>query len=220
MVGTVSPMRGRRSRSAAVIAAFGLAAAAFSMNGCAQHGRTPEVPVPPTEAATSVAGATSTSSRTSTTSTTVDPGTLPQTSQLPSATDPAFQQRMSDLWSAIVSGQPATAAAAFFPLGAYLQVKAISDPEHDYRTRLIADFGQDIMTLHDQVSGQATFESVSVPDAAKWILPGVEYNKGSYWRVYATRVTYRLHGQTRSFTIASMISWRGEWYVVHLLSIR
>lgn len=155
-----------------------------------------------------------------TTSTTVDPGTLPQTTQLPSATGPAFQQRIADLWSAIQSGNPATALPAFFPLSAYIQVKAISDPVHDYQTRLIADFERDVMSLHAQAGAAATFGSVSVPGTARWIVPGVEYNKGSYWRVYGTRVTYYLSGQARYFTIASMISWRGEWYIVHLLSIR
>ena len=29
------------------------------------------------------------------------------------------------------------------------------------------------------------------------------------------RVVYRLGGQLRSFGIASLISWRGRWYVVH-----
>ena len=154
------------------------------------------------------------------TSTTADSGALPQTAQLPSATDPAFHQRISDLWSAILSGDPATALPAFFPLGAYIQVKAISDPEHDYQTRLIADFERDIMSLHAQVGASATFGSVSVPGTGRWIVPGVEYNKGSYWRVYGARVTYYVSGQARYFTIASMISWRGEWYVVHLLSIR
>ena len=154
------------------------------------------------------------------TSTTADSGALPQTAQLPSATDPAFHQRISDLWSAILSGDPATALPAFFPLGAYIQVKAISDPEHDYQTRLIADFERDIMSLHAQVGPSATFGSVSVPGTGRWIVPGVEYNKGSYWRVYGARVIYYVSGQARYFTIASMISWRGEWYVVHLLSIR
>jgi hypothetical protein len=27
---------------------------------------------------------------------------------------------------------------------------------------------------------------------------------------------YRAEGQLRSFGIASLISWRGEWYVIHL----
>ena len=33
------------------------------------------------------------------------------------------------------------------------------------------------------------------------------------------RVVYDLDGQTRSFGVASLISWRGEWYVVHLGAI-
>ena len=33
------------------------------------------------------------------------------------------------------------------------------------------------------------------------------------------RVVYREDGQIRSFGIASMISWRGVWYVVHLGAI-
>ena len=61
---------------------------------------------------------------------------------------------------------------------------------------------------------------MAVPNAAQWILPGVEYNKGSYWRVYGTTVTYTVGGESRSFPITSMISWRGEWYVVHLGAIR
>lgn len=157
---------------------------------------------------------------TTSTSTTVDPGTLPQTPQLPSASDPAFQARIAALWSAITAGQPSLAVQAFFPLSAYIQVKGISDPVHDYQTRLIANFDQDIMSLHSQIAGPATFESVTVPDTARWILPGVEYNKGSYWRVLGARVNFQENGQTRYFTIASMISWRGQWYVVHLLSIR
>jgi hypothetical protein len=58
---------------------------------------------------------------------------------------------------------------------------------------------------------------VAVPkEQAEWIEPGVEYNKGSYYRVYGTRLTYKENGHTASFGIFSLISWRGEWYVVHL----
>ncbi len=152
--------------------------------------------------------------------TTVDPGALPQTSQLPSATDPAFLGRINDLWQAIVTGNAGLALPAFFPLSAYAQVKGISDPVHDFQTRLIPNFDQDISALHARVPADAQLAYVSVPDAAQWILPGVEYNKGSYWRVYDARVVYGAGGVTGSFTIASMISWRGQWYVVHLNSIR
>ena len=124
---------------------------------------------------------------------------------------------------AIVDGNPSEGAPAFFPLQAYVQVKAISDPVHDYQTRLIANYDEDILSLHTSVAGaggQASLESVQVPPAAQWILPGVEYNKGSYWRVYGTTVTYIAGGRRHTFEIHSLISWRGEWYVVHLGAIR
>jgi hypothetical protein len=108
-------------------------------------------------------------------------------------------------------------------MSAYIQVKGISDPVHDYQTRLIANFDQDVEALHAALggsAGSATLTGVTVPDAAQWIVPGVEYNKGSYWRVYGTNVSYTAGGQSRSFPITSMISWRGEWYVVHLGAIR
>jgi hypothetical protein len=58
---------------------------------------------------------------------------------------------------------------------------------------------------------------VQVPrEQAEWIEPGAEYNKGSYYRVYGTRLTYQVKGHSASFGIFSLISWRGEWYVVHL----
>jgi hypothetical protein len=155
--------------------------------------------------------------------TTVDPGTLPQTSQLPNASDPLFVARIKDLWQAVVDGRPAEAHPSLFPLSAYAQVKGISDPVHDYQTRLIRDFDQDVESLQAALGANpeaATFTGVTVPSAAQWILPGVEYNKGSYWRVYGTTVTYTVGGESRSFPITSMISWRGEWYVVHLSAIR
>ena len=36
-----------------------------------------------------------------------------------------------------------------------------------------------------------------------------------YWHVGGARLVYRHHGQLRSIGIASLISWRGRWYVVH-----
>lgn len=158
-----------------------------------------------------------------TTTTTVDPGSLPQTTALPSGDDPSFRSRIEALWSAIVDGNPSEGLVAFFPLSAYVQVKGISDPAHDYQTRLIANYWQDIQSLHLSVvsaAGVSSLLSVQVPPAAQWIRPGVEYNKGSYWRVYGTTVTYLAGGQRRTFEIHSLISWRGEWYVVHLGAIR
>jgi hypothetical protein len=152
---------------------------------------------------------------------TPDPGSLPQTAGRPSGSDPLFAMRMRALWAAIVAGDTAADAAAgssFFPLGAYFQVKAISHPAADYRNRLIALYDDDIRALHLRVRSGATLLGVDVPDrSATWVTPGQEYNKGSYWRVYGTRVRYRTAAGTEgSFGIFSLISWRGQWYVVHL----
>ncbi len=112
----------------------------------------------------------------------------------------------------------------FFPESAYLQVKAISDPAGDYQNRLIANYEQDIHTLHAQLGANAAnaqYVGISVPDdQAVFVQPGEESNKGSYWRVYGTTMQYQVDGQTGSFPVTSMISWRGEWYVVHLGAIR
>ncbi len=155
-----------------------------------------------------------------TTSTTIDPGELPQTNALPQATGAMFDQGVQDLWGAIVSDNPPEALPFFFPLSAYIQVKGISDPVHDYNTRLIPAYYADIQRLHGDLgalAGQARFVSFNVPESqAEWILPGVEYNKGSYWRVYGSTISYSINGQVKQFPIFSLISWRGEWYVVHV----
>jgi hypothetical protein len=108
---------------------------------------------------------------------------------------------------------------AFFPVRAYLQVKAIADARADYANRLVRGFRLDIAAAHALLgSGASTarLQTVSVPAAyAHWVPSGVCYNRVGYWEVPNARVVYSEHGQTRSFGIASMISWRGVWYVVH-----
>jgi hypothetical protein len=57
---------------------------------------------------------------------------------------------------------------------------------------------------------------VIVPvDDEVWVYPGECDNTLGYWHVPGARVVYEQHGQERSFGIASLISWRGVWYVVH-----
>jgi hypothetical protein len=59
--------------------------------------------------------------------------------------------------------------------------------------------------------------TVDVPASyAHWVSPGACYNRVGYYEVPNARVVYRQNGQVHSFGIASMISWRGVWYVVHL----
>ena len=118
---------------------------------------------------------------------------------------------------------PALASPFFFPESAYLQVKDIQDPAGDYQSRLIVNYGVDIHALHAQLGDAASrgAHRHSVPnEQAQWITPGTEYNKGSYWRVYGSTLNYTVDGQSGSFPVTSLISWRGQWYVVHLGAIR
>jgi hypothetical protein len=49
------------------------------------------------------------------------------------------------------------------------------------------------------------------------VAPGVEENKAPYWRVYFTTVNFRVGQQLFSLSLNTMISWRGSWYVVHVI---
>jgi hypothetical protein len=148
------------------------------------------------------------------------PAGLHQTSKLPAAGGEVFHAEMTDLWAAIVSGHPKLAVPAFFPLVAYKQVKAIADPAADWHNRLLAEFSLDIAAAHNFLGRQArraTMIRVIVPEAeAAWIVPGVCFNGVGYWHVAGPRIVYRAGGREQSIGIASLISWRGLWYVVHL----
>ena len=143
-------------------------------------------------------------------------GTRPQTRALPSTDSAAFRAAMQDLWLAVTTGNPRLALPAFFPLAAYQQVKAIADPATDWDDRLWYDFTLDVGAAHRVVDPDARLVRVIVPvsDAA-WVDPGACYNSIGYWHVPGARVIYQQGGQERSFGIASLISWRGVWYVVH-----
>ena len=141
---------------------------------------------------------------------------LPQTMALPRTDDAAFASLEHDVWLAVITGDPKYALPAFFPEKAYLQVKAIADPAADWRGRLWYEFTLDLAAVHQLVKPGATLVKVVVaqPDA-QWIAPGGCYNSTGYWHLPGARVVYRQGGGTRSFGIASLISWRGDWYVVH-----
>ena len=143
-------------------------------------------------------------------------GTQPQTRIRPSTGSVAFRDAMSDLWLAVTTGNPRLALPAFFPLTAYQQVKAIADPAADWHHRLWGDFVLDVGAAHHLVGSGARLVRVIVPvDDAAWVYPGACDNTLGYWHVPGARVVYEQDGRQRSFGIASLISWRGVWYVVH-----
>jgi hypothetical protein len=130
---------------------------------------------------------------------------------------------MAALWTGVRTNSLPPALPAFFPESAYAQVKAISDPQGDWQSRLAGNFKLDLAAAHDLLgSGAASAQlvEVDVPSQyAHWVDPGACYNRLGYWEVPNSRVVYREGGQIKSFGIASMISWRGYWYVVHMGSV-
>lgn len=157
------------------------------------------------------------------TTTTTDPGSLPQTNEFPSTATPQFQVEMSALWQAVVTGSAGTAHPAYFPESAYVQLKRIAAPQSDYIDRLLTEFDADVLAAHAVLgvgAPDAQLIGVDVPaQYGHWIPAGVCDNGVGYYEVANSRVVYRKDGQTRSFGIASLISWRGVWYVVHLGAI-
>ena len=134
---------------------------------------------------------------------------------------------MAALWDAIVADDPERAMPFFFPLGAYQQVKDVGNPAADWNRRLVAAYTHDIHALHAQVVASShgdaraiQFLGLDVPEArARWVEPGEEYNKIGYFRVFGSRLSCQVAGLTQTFDVKSLISWRGQWYVVHLSAI-
>jgi hypothetical protein len=144
-------------------------------------------------------------------------GARPQTRAFPSTTSAAFRNAMADLWLAVTTGNPRFGLPGFFPVAAYKQVKAIPYPVADWQDRLWYDFTLDVRAAHGLLGRDARLVRVIAPAAgAAWVYPGACYNSIGYWHLPGARMVYREHGQERSFGIASLISWRGVWYVVHL----
>ena len=141
---------------------------------------------------------------------------------LPSSQSAQWQRALADFWQAVRTDDTVAAIPAFFPLSAYQQVKPMSAQaaDYDWHTRLVGHYLLDLRALHTWLgphAASARLLGVDVPEkTATWVRVGAEYNKLRYWRIYDTRVRVSVGSRVRSFGIASIISWRGEWYVVHL----
>lgn len=148
------------------------------------------------------------------------PGSLPQTSIEPSLTT-GLNVQMRTLWRALSLDSPALGERVFFPREAYLRMKQgqIVNPAADYRTRLTALFALDVTAYHRALTTGSPASFVRVltdrSDAA-WIAPGVCENKIGYWHLPGVRLVFTRGRRVQSVAVASLISWRGVWYVVHL----
>jgi len=140
----------------------------------------------------------------------------PQTTAFPKTSGTAFRNATHDIWLALTTGNADYAKPAFFPEKAYEQIKAIANPASDWTNRLWYDFTLDVAAAHKLVKPGATLVKFEFPTQyAQWVSPGACYNSAGYWHVPGTRVVYRQDGTTLSFGIASFISWRGDWYLIH-----
>lgn len=203
------------NRRMSTIVIAGLVAATALAAGCGGSTSTTSEPTTTTAAPTTTVAPTTT--------TTVDPGTLPQTEEKPASTGAAFDARMKVLADAIIANDPSLAMPSFFPVTAYKQVKNLPDPASDWQNRLVGAFKTDIAKAHAQLgpnASSAKFVGVRVPDTATWVKPNEEWNVLPYWRVYKSQMDFAVDGKTVSIPIESMISWRGQWYVVHLGAFR
>jgi hypothetical protein len=141
---------------------------------------------------------------------------LPQTKVKPSATSKALEARARALFTAIVRDEPQLALPFFFPKEAYEQVKAIPNPAADWKRRLVSAFERDIHAAHLKVEATDGFVALEVPDArARWVEENEEANRIGYYRVFGSKLTYTHGPEQRSIPLTSLISWRGEWYIVH-----
>jgi len=222
----------RLSRQLALVAAP--LAAAVLLAGCG--GGAPSQPAPTAKASAAGTGSPSAKSASPTASSSpratasaspsavpVAPGAgaRPQTRAFPGTGTTAFRSAMADLWLAVTTGNPRFGLPGFFPVAAYKQVKAEPYPVSDWQDRLWYDFALDVRAAHRLVGSGVRLDRVIVPrQYAAWVYPGACYNKIGYWHVPGARVVYREHGKERSFGIASLISWRGVWYVVHLGAVQ
>jgi hypothetical protein len=180
---------------------------------------------------TSSAGASTSASagtipaRTSTPSTrtvpVADPGRLPQTRTNP-GTGPGLNAEMRTLWSAIQTDNAGLARTVFFPESAYLKMKTgvLGNPASDYTGRLAAFYTLDLAAYRAHLGtdpARATLTAVHAdPALAAWIPAGACENTVGYWHLPGTRLVYTQHGRVASVRVASLISWHGQWYVVHL----
>ncbi len=151
------------------------------------------------------------------------PGSLPQTHTFPSAATARFRTLMGELWEGVVHDSLRAALPAFFPKSAYVRLKAIYGAAADWDSRLVGDYRLDIGAAHALLGREPWLARLvgvrAVSGYGHWIEPGVCDNAIGYYELPNARVIYREGGRLHSFGIASLISWRGVWYVVHFGAI-
>ena len=131
----------------------------------------------------------------------------------------ALTKRLTPLWSAVSTGHLAVANGLFYPETAYVALKVgrISQPQTDWLHRLWAYYELDLSAYQHFVGAGSSFKLLRVaPGAVSYIARGVCENNSGYWHLANLRLVFSGKNGLRSFAVASLISWNGEWFIVHL----
>jgi hypothetical protein len=146
---------------------------------------------------------------------------LPQTEDEPSTDGPLFRHGIDRVFRAIVADDPEIARSFFFPIEAYDKVKAIDKPKVDWEKRLWKNFVRDVHGYHAKLGEDPeraellAFEPRT--ERKMWIKPHREGNRIPYWRMTRNHLKIRdARGKELKLELTALISWRGEWFIVHL----
>ena len=167
-----------------------------------------------------------TATTTSTTATTVRTTTttvpLVQNMVKPPLHDPALDARMADFFYGLRDYNNARADKAFLPMRYYVVLKAGGGNEADWNNRLLTHYHQQLAELRARfrtVLPGATYRGYAIKSTtAHTVAVGAEMNKAPYWQVYQTTMAFRdKNNQPHNFIINTMISFRGSWWIVHVI---
>ncbi len=135
------------------------------------------------------------------------------------STGAALTSQMTQLFGAITSNSLSEASPLFFPESAYVKMKTgrIASPSTDYVNRLYAFYRLDLGSYHQAVSTNARFVGIRLTGTtAGWIPSGVCENSFGYWNLPNVRINFSENGIQESVLVASLISYAGKWYIIHL----
>jgi hypothetical protein len=156
------------------------------------------------------------------TTTTSTAAPLVQNMVKPPLHDPDLDRRMASFFTGLRDYNNAECDKAFLPMPYYVALKQGGGNEADWRTRLIGHYHEQLAQLRARfrtVLPGSIYNGYVIKSAtAHTVRVGSEQNKAPYWQVYMTTMAFKdKNGQSHNFVINTMISFRGSWYVVHVI---
>ena len=124
-------------------------------------------------------------------------------------------ERARRLLDAIVHNDPVRAADFFFPLEAFVKVKAMGAAV-TYWQRLMDRYAVDIHGLHSAVPADAAFDHLEIVRRGGFVLPGEEGNHLPYHAARHNRLHFTSAAGAGSIEVRVLITWGDRWYITHL----